>query len=214
MVPCDSLISENLKLQVSVSTCSEMKSDQIFRLKVADTTFNPRTKTWAAPNIPPIHHKNASLGSVLLKALSSNPRAVAQICHEDGHETKNWEIIRDSVRVCLNLRDLGLREGEVIGAVVRHGRNIASVFFGMWLNGNAICPLLHTCETQDLIHMLGITEPKLVICDKENYTDVKSALRELGNPADIFVSHEEEATLGSQSINQLLMEHPEELDFV
>lgn len=191
-----------------------MMSEQIFRLKVAETSFDPQSKTWAAPDIPPLYHKNVSLGSVLLKALSANPYDVAQICHEDGHEMKNWELIRDSVRVCLNLRELGLREGEVIGAVARNGRNIAPVFFGAWLNGNAVCPLHPTFEKQEIIQGFEIIQPKLVICDEENFQDVQSALRELKNSAATFVFHGEESQFEGQSIHQLLREHPEESDFV
>lgn len=193
-----------------------MGSQQSFHLNVAKTAFDPSTSTWSALNTPVLYHENVSVGNVCIKALSKNPQDVAQVCHEDDHQMKNWEILRDSVRVCLNLRDLGLREGEVLGLVARNGRNIASVIFGAWLNGTAVTTLDPSFDSKDIAHGFGISEPKLVVCDKENYLQVKKALKCIENPAPTFIfdSEEESLNLEAQSVRELLKEHPQELDFV
>lgn len=186
-----------------------------FSLRTIKTTYNPEKKEWSAPKILPLHHPKASLGQLVIKALSDNLNDVGQICHEDGHEMKNWEILRDSVRAALSLRQLGLNEGDVLGLAASNSRHIASIVFGALINGNPVSTVNPHFGLDDVANIFGITQPKVVFCDEGNYRDVKGALEQLNNPSSIYVFTDEEAVdEGYLSVQELFKAHPEEQDFV
>ena len=153
---------------------------------------------------------------MIVNALSKAPFTVGQICHDDDHRMLNWEILRSSVRVALHLRDLGLGEGDVLALAAGNRRYVASVVFGCYLQGVPVNTLDPTFHVQDVTHILRITLPKIVVCDPENYGNVERALKELENPAPVFVLdvEEEDGEVKWRSIKDLLQPHPEENDFV
>lgn len=195
-----------------------MGAVQSFYLDSTVTKYNPETLTWSGPAIPALYHPNVSMGQVIVTALSRNPNHVGQISHEDGYEMQNWEILRDAIRVSLNLRDLRLKEGDVVGIPAGNSRYLAAVTFGALLNGLPISPVEPNGSVDDISHMYGITQPKIVICDDYNYERVSSAFRRLNNPAPIYVFDQEEEDNPTdsskwQSVKGLLREHPEENDY-
>lgn len=217
MTPCNLpsvsfLVSCGEQISVTITTMSRP-----FALNDIRTTFNYQDLTWSGVKLDPLYHPNASLGQIVVNALSRAPQNVGQICHEDGHEMRNWEILRNSVRVSLNLRDLGLQQGDVLGFAAGNSRDVASVVFGSLLNGVPVGTLDPSFEFTDIVHMFGITFPKMVVCDEVNYHHVKKALIELKNPAPIYVfdgTDENNAAVEWKSVRGLLKAHPDENSFV
>lgn len=191
---------------------------ETFALKSIKTSYDPERKEWSAPRILPLYHPNVTVGQLVITALSAKPQGVGQICHEDGHQMKNWQILRDSVRAALNLRDLGMQEGDVLGFVAANTRNVAPVIFGALINKNPLGTVNPILKCDDIAHMFEITRPKLVVCDEDNYKEVKRALRQLNNPAAIYVfnvGEEDNEQMGAEylSVRELLKPHAEEVDF-
>lgn len=184
-----------------------------FALRTVKTSYNVQQKEWFAPPSLPIYHPNVSIGQLVIAALSAKPDGVAQICHDDGHLMKNWEILRDSVRVALNMQRWGLQEGHVLGLAASNSRHVASVVFGALLNGYPVSTVNPQFEASDVANTFGITGPKVVFCDKRNYSHVKEALKILNNKAQIYVFSD---TLGSEylSVQELLKAHPDDRDFL
>lgn len=188
-----------------------------FSLPSIGTTFDEENKTWSGPNIEPIYSPKVSLGQIIVNSLAKCPNNVGQICHDDnGSEMKNWELLRDSIRVALNLRDLGLKEGDVIGFAAGNSRNIAAVVFGALLNGLPLSTLDPSFGLGDVSHIFKITQPKLVLCDESNYFHVKAALSELQNSAPIYVFESKKTKTPTEwkSACELLKDHPNESRFV
>lgn len=190
--------------------------NRTFAIPSIGTKFNSEEKIWSAPRVDPLFNPNISLGQIIVNSLSKAPDNVGQIYHENGHEMFNWEILRNSVRASLNLRDLGLKEGDVLGFAAGNSRHVASLVFGAMLNGIPVGTLDPTFELSDIRHMFGITQPKIVFCDEVNYQDVKSALDELQNPAQIYVFDDADPETVShewRSAMQLIAPHSEENSF-
>lgn len=187
-----------------------------FGLNTTITTYNEEDKTWSGVRMEPLFRPQTSMGQIVLNALARTPQNIAQISHEDDYQLKNHEIMRGSVRVSLHLRDLGLKEGDVIGFAAGNSRNVASVVFGAMLNGLPVGTLDPTFEFADVCHIFGITQPMLVFCDPINYPHVKKALNELKNPSQIYVFDDglEEENKEWKSVDELLKEHEEETRFV
>lgn len=192
-----------------------------FSIRTIKTTYHPERKEWSAPPTIRLYDKRVSLGQLVITALSSNLHAVGQISHDDGHEMKNWEILRDSVRAALNLRKFGLKEGDVLGFAATNSRHVSSIVFGALINGYPLSTVNSQFEVADVAHTFSITEPKVVFCDESNYKHVKGALMQLNNPSPVYVftdDEEEEGvkSIGSEcfSVHELLKAHPEEEDFL
>lgn len=196
-----------------------MSSPAIYSLPGPVTTYDPTSQTWSSSYVVPLYNPNVSIGQLLITIMSQCPHNVAQICHEDGHEMKNWQLIQDAVRASLNLRDLGMREGDVLGFVAGNSRNVTAVILGAFLNGNPVSPVDSDGEIDHVKYIFGISVPKIVVCDEHNYEIVKKALRELGNPSLIYVFT---SNTGNGEITRqwttvkdwILKAHPEESSFV
>lgn len=177
--------------------------------------FDPNTKIWSSleplGGLLNLDH----FGKIVFDALSADPDFVGQISHEDGYEMRNSEIRRNSVRVALNLRDKELIEGDVIAVAAGNSRHLAAVVFGAIYNGIAVNGIDTSIRGEELLHILGVTRPKLVFCDAVNYADMKRALEVLKSPAPIFViaSNEDDPRKKWKSVNEVLEEHPEETDY-
>lgn len=192
---------------------------QAFSINTTKTTYHPDRKEWSSPRVTSIYNNHVSVGRLVTMALSAQPMKVAQICHEDGHEMRNWEVLRDSVRASLNIRDLGLVEGDVLGFVAYNTRNVAAVIFGALINGFPVSTVNPMFDANDVAHMFGITRPKVVVCDVANYEQVKKAMTILNNPAPIYVFESEEDNLDNQensprSVRELLKPHDGEKTFM
>lgn len=191
---------------------------QHFSLRTVKTTYNAEKREWNAPPVIPLYKPTVSLGQLLIHALSAKPDGIAQICHEDGHESKNWEILRDTVRAAISLRALGLKEGDVLGFAAANSRHVAPIVFAALTNGYPVGTVNPNFVLLDVAHSFGITRPKIVVCDSGNYHHVKGALMQLNNPAPIYVFDEDvaEKSIGAEylSVRELLKTQPNEIDFV
>lgn len=189
-------------------------------LSLPPTAYDEKNKLWTGPRIESLYNPKVSLGQVIAASLARRPDNVGQICHDDNaSEMKNWEILRDSTRIALNLRELGLREGDVIGLAAGNSRNIAAVVFGALLNGIALSTLDPSFTLGDVAHIFKITQPKLVMCDDSNYVHVKSALKSIQNSAPIYVfdryaDGKTNTEAEWKSVSELLKDHPDESRFV
>lgn len=183
------------------------------------TKYNPDTLTWCGPAVPSLYNPQISLGEVIVAQLARHPQHIGQISHEDGFEMRNWEILRDTIRVSLNLRDLGLKEGDVLALPAGNSRHVASVIFAALLNGIPISPVEPNGSVDDIAHVYGITQPKIVLCDDYNYEVVKTTFQRLNNPAAIYVfdkvigDDEDKSSKEWRSVMELLKEHPEEKNY-
>lgn len=179
--------------------------------------FDEKTKTWSGPNTPPLFDPNESVGHYIITAMNKEPNLVTQISHDDGHEMQNWEIVQNSVRISLNLRDLGFKEGDVIGFAAGNSRYSSAFVIGASLLGTPLCTLDPYFDYADIVHIFSVTRPKLVVCDVLNYVKVQKALTELCNPAPVYVFDkddiEDEPNENMRPVKDLLQAHAEESTF-
>lgn len=177
------------------------------------THFDSLEKIWLGPEVELIDDFSVSLGQSLMDSLARNPDDVAQICFDDGSEMKNSEILRYSVRVALNLRDIGLKEGKVIGIAAKNSKFLSSVVLGAFALGTPVNTIDPTFERSDIAHMFEITEPEIVLCDTENFLEVRQALKDIHSMAPIYLFGSANEGWGTKPAMELLAEHPEEENF-
>lgn len=187
---------------------------QSFAIKRSKTIFNPQEKTWSGLKARCIYDRKTSVGEVLINSLSKAPFNVGQVSCEDGFELMNHEILRNSVRMSLHLRDLGLKEGDVIGVTAGNTRYISQLIVAALTNGY---PISTIDPYQDLVHVFSLTEPKLIFCDQSHLEIVKKCVVQLNNTPRIYICDNWNETIHDNQVHNLitlLAPHPEENDFV
>lgn len=110
--------------------------------------------------------------------MSRHPSKVIQINADTGYEMTCAELKRRSVRVALNLRKLGYRQGDLVTLACINTDNVVPVYVGCLTLGLVVNPLAAVFNKDDLGHMMRLTQSKVVFCDVNNFTVVKEAVDE------------------------------------
>uniref|UniRef100_A0A1S4JQW6 Uncharacterized protein n=1 Tax=Culex quinquefasciatus TaxID=7176 RepID=A0A1S4JQW6_CULQU len=167
--------------------------------------FDALTKCWHGLRQPPILNPAASLGQVIINLLERTPDKVFEICADSGAEFTCRELRLRMVRAALNLtKRYGLTKGDVVCMAVENSPRVTASLLGCFLVGAPAHALHAHFEESDLMHLMGITKPKLVFCNGHNLATVKRSLDGIGLNAQILVldAPETEETLFSPVDNE------------
>lgn len=96
------------------------------------------------------------------------------------------ELHTKTVRAAQNLQALGYKPKQVFGLMAKNSRHVAPITFASLAIGCPVNTLDPSFGRTELMHMLSITKPVLMFCDKACYSILKNCLAELGNKAVIF----------------------------
>uniref|UniRef100_A0A8D7ZYL0 Luciferin 4-monooxygenase n=1 Tax=Culex pipiens TaxID=7175 RepID=A0A8D7ZYL0_CULPI len=138
--------------------------------------FDPATKVWSGIHRPPLLNPEASLGQVILHTLSLNPSKEIQIDADTGRSMTNGELQLRATRVAQNLKELGFCKGDMVTMACANSENVAPLAVGLLINGMPFNTLAPSYGVDDMVHMMKITQPKLVFCDANNYETIKQAV--------------------------------------
>ncbi|XP_038104984.1 4-coumarate--CoA ligase-like 1 [Culex quinquefasciatus] len=167
--------------------------------------FDALTKCWHGLRQPPILNPAASLGQVIINLLERTPDKVFEICADSGAEFTCRELRLRMIRAALNLtKRYGLTKGDVVCMAVENSPRVTASLLGCFLVGAPAHALHAHFEESDLMHLMGITKPKLVFCNGHNLATVKRSLDGIGLNAQILVldAPETEETLFSPVDNE------------
>ncbi|KAL1398751.1 hypothetical protein pipiens_008714 [Culex pipiens pipiens] len=156
--------------------------------------FDALTKCWHGLRQPPILNPAASLGQVIINLLERTPDKVFEICADSGVEFTCRELRLRMIRAALNLtKRYGLTKGDVVCMAVENSPRVTASLLGCFLVGAPAHALHAHFEESDLMHLMGITKPKLVFCNGHNLATVKRSLDGIGLNAQILVLDAPEA---------------------
>lgn len=128
----------------------------------------------------------------LLDCLKCNPNKICQIFDED-QTTVNYRTMRDfSITTAVNLRKLGLIEGDVISVLFSNTTFAAPIIFGCILNGSIFYPILNRKNVFDVEGMefhLKTFKPKIIVLEQfsENYREIVEVIRKIGIQCRVLV---------------------------
>lgn len=177
----------------------------------------------------PIYHPNVNAAQVLLDAMDRNPDGIGQINTNNGMKLKNQDLRLHTIRVAQNLQILGIRSGDVVAVMAANHHHLSALLFGslalaapvniLGLNfstGNNCKVFLvqnrsRTFFIEEITHMLGITLPKIVICETSNIDRVRHALDHIDLDIPIYTFDE---ISNEKCVNELLSETGNEEDFM
>uniref|UniRef100_A0A1B0D5Z3 Acyl-coa synthetase n=1 Tax=Phlebotomus papatasi TaxID=29031 RepID=A0A1B0D5Z3_PHLPP len=150
------------------------------------TRYDSDQKIWSGRHLAPFHHESVSLGRAIYYNLSFNRNVVGQISAETGLTVTNGEICDQMLAIASNLAVRGAKKGQVIAIVAKNGPNIAPATFAAFFLGIAVNTLDPNYSVDEISHMLRQTQPCIVLCDRENYPNVQSAIQSMKSTARII----------------------------
>lgn len=171
-------------------------------MSLFNTTYEE--KLWYGPKVPPIYGSNVSLGQILITSMARNRLRIAQICHDTGVFWTNEELLQLTIRCALNLLDLGLKEGDVIGVASKNEMILTPIVVAALLLGLPINAVNFSYKREDILHMFSITEPKVVICCPENVQVIQSVIEEIGGNALVYTIGDRVERKDQRSAEELL----------
>lgn len=116
----------------------------------------------------------------------------------------NAELRLKTVRAALKLQELGFMKNDVLAVVAKNNHDLVPLVFAAFCLGCPVNALGISFDQSELVHMLGITKPKGVFCEVENFDVVEASLRELQNDSPIFTF--EKKVAGSISVDSFFRE--------
>ncbi|XP_053686050.1 probable 4-coumarate--CoA ligase 1 [Sabethes cyaneus] len=143
---------------------------------VMNATFDPETKVWSGLHQLPVYNPEASFGQILLAVLRQNPTKVTQIDGDTGREMTRGEMRIRAIRAAQNLTSLGYQQGDLVTVACANSENLAPLVIALLTIGTPFNTLAPNYGVEEMVHMLKITQPKLVFCDDTNYATVKKAV--------------------------------------
>ncbi|XP_055622125.1 probable 4-coumarate--CoA ligase 1 [Toxorhynchites rutilus septentrionalis] len=176
-------------------------------------TFDPETKSWISRNPPPTFQPEENLGQLILDALNRNPSRVLQIDTDTAREMTAREMRLRAVRVAQSLLNLGFGSGDTAALACSNSENLAPIALGLMIAAVPFITLPTGFHADDLGHLLGLVQPKLVICDDGVY---KTLLDAAGNALKmkpvVFVAESERKNV--RKAEELIEPSGSEADFV
>lgn len=151
------------------------------------TQYNEKEKLWSGKKCPTIYNPKASMGSIILHALNRNPEKVIQVSDDTGIEVSSAEIRLKTIRAAQNLQRLGYKSNDVFGFMVGNIQNLSPIVFAAFCLGCPINALDPAHDKSQVVHMFGITKPKVIFCEEACFDTLKSGLDELGSKAKVFI---------------------------
>lgn len=139
--------------------------------------FDPTTKSWISRHPAPVLDPEANIGRLILTILDRNPEKVLQIDADTEREMTAAEMRLRAIRVAQNLTALGFRKGDMAAVICSNSENLAPLVLGLWMVGLPFISLPVGFNGDDLGHLMGLVQPKVVFCDDAVY---KTALEGAG----------------------------------
>lgn len=118
------------------------------------------------------------------------------------------ELFTNAKRVASYLRSVELQQTDIVGIIARNTTNISAVAYGCYFNGIVYHALNINYEQANIEKLYGVTKPRVIFCDGDEYEKVRAATAKLNVRIITMRNHPR----GSTSIDEVL-QTPVEQDF-
>ncbi|KAH8364631.1 hypothetical protein KR084_009318, partial [Drosophila pseudotakahashii] len=89
------------------------------------------------------------------------------------------ELHMNAKRVASYMREMGLGQEDMVGVMGRQTTHLAAVAYACFFNGTPFHALHNAYEESTVEQLFGITRPRLIFCDGDEFEKVRAATRDL-----------------------------------
>ncbi|XP_030374440.1 4-coumarate--CoA ligase 1-like isoform X1 [Scaptodrosophila lebanonensis] len=154
-----------------------------------ETSYDAEHKIWSGP-VERFHFApDLSIGEIIFHEMRRHPKQVAQVSATEHTLLTRSELHQNSMRVASYMRQIGLRQSDIVGIMARNSTHIAAVAYACFFNGIAFHALHVVYEKDTIRKLFSITAPKIIFCDGDEYEKLKEATASLNTQIVTMRNH-------------------------
>ncbi|XP_017070641.1 uncharacterized protein LOC108107590 isoform X2 [Drosophila eugracilis] len=142
-------------------------------------TYDDNLKVWSGGEGRSLFSPDLSIGEIIFRQMELHPNLTAQISVTEGTVLTWEELHMNAMRIASYMREFGLEQGDFVGIVGRLTTHLTALAYACFFNGTPYHALHTTYEKSCIERLFGITTPRLIFCDGDDYEKVKEASKNL-----------------------------------
>ncbi|XP_030562299.1 4-coumarate--CoA ligase 1 [Drosophila novamexicana] len=165
------------------------------------TSYNAELKIWSGAREQSFYNDDLTIGQIIFRQLQSEPQRIFQISHSENTRLTRAQMLHNGAKVSVYLEAEGYRkETDIVGLVARNSTHLAALAYGCLFNGTPFHAINPNLEEHTMLNLFGITKPRIICCDAQDYEKLRKIATALGTK--IIIMHGRMA--GVMSIQELL----------
>lgn len=150
---------------------------------MSKTFYDESSKIWSGLKIDPVYNTKTSLGHVILSVLGNSPKQITQVSVENDAAVSCGQMKLRIIKIAKILANKGFVKGDIVGVIATNSEYLAAVVFACFTLGLPVNFLAPSFQKADIVHMFGMTRPKLIFCDGDIFhTVIESVLEIVHHP--------------------------------
>lgn len=149
--------------------------------------FDPVEKVWSGPVVPPIFHPDASIGSILEFVIRQHKDRPSQIFEPTGETWSFEQFHKTAIKISRTLLKKNITQDDIIGICASNTPYVPAVAVAAFFIGTPISTLDPSFDNEGIVHIFGITRPKILFCDGDIVEKVRSALSDIKLECAIYI---------------------------
>ncbi|XP_016981368.1 4-coumarate--CoA ligase 1-like [Drosophila rhopaloa] len=144
-----------------------------------ESNYDDNLKTWSGGERQSLFPADLSIGEIIFQEMERHPKHIAQISLTDDSVLTREELLLNAKRVASYMRNLGLGQNDIVGVMGRHTNHLAAVAYACFFNGTPFHALHNAYEPSTIETLFGLTKPRLIFCDGDDFEKVRAATESL-----------------------------------
>ncbi|XP_016955244.1 luciferin 4-monooxygenase isoform X2 [Drosophila biarmipes] len=143
------------------------------------STYDEKLKVWCGGERRSLSSPDLSIGETIFWQMERHPKLNPQISFTDGTVLTWEELQANAMRVARYMRNLGLEQGDFVGIIGRLTTHLMALACACFFNGPPYHALHTEYEQSTIGRLFGITKPRLIFCDGNEFEKVRAATKDL-----------------------------------
>ncbi|KAM8705400.1 hypothetical protein ACLKA7_009805 [Drosophila subpalustris] len=146
------------------------------------TSYNPEHKIWSGASEQSLYNDDLTIGQIIFRQLQCGSQRIFQISHGERMRLTRSQVLQNAVKVSIYLRQQGFNEeSHIVGILATNTTHLAALAYGCMFNGTPFHAINPNVEEQIICNLFGITKPRIICCDVQDYDKMSNIARTLGS---------------------------------
>ncbi|SPP82855.1 luciferin 4-monooxygenase-like isoform X1 [Drosophila guanche] len=152
--------------------------DRIMQYK-PEIHYDDTLRVWSGGERSDYFPSHLSIGEIIYREMESHPKLIAQISATEKTVLTREELRLNAMRVASYMRRLGLKKSDIVGIIARNTTHMVAVAYACFFNGIPFHSLNVAYEQETIETLFGITRPRLIVCDGDEFERLLAATEKL-----------------------------------
>jgi len=144
------------------------------------TSYNSEHKIWSGASEQSLYNDDLTIGQIIFKQLQRESQRIFQISHSESTRLTRAQMLENAAKIGIYLRQQGFnQETHIVGILARNTTHLAALAYGCMFNGTPFHAVNPNVEEHTICDLFGITKPKVICCDAQDYDRMRNVARKL-----------------------------------